>query len=113
DQIVIKVRRPTQGADRAVGERPALVRDHKIRIDLELAAQPGTRRAGAMRVVERKVAGRELLHREAVVGTGEILAEELLLAPSLVRRYEHKPIREFCRGFNRLPHPTDSRWVDR
>ena len=113
DQVVIKVRRPTQGADRAVGERPALVRDHKVRIDLELAPQPGTCRAGAVRVVERKVAGRELLHREAVVGAGEVLAEELLFPPSFVRRYEHKPIREFCRGFNRLPHPTDSRGLDR
>ena len=102
DQVVVKVGRPAQGADRAVGEWPALVRDHKIRIDLELAPQPGARRAGAMRVVERKVARRELLHREAVKGAGEVLAEELLLALTIGTRYENEPAGHLRGGLDRL-----------
>src|ERR1700730_2978369 len=55
DEIVIEVGRPPQGPDRAIGERPAFVRDHQVGIDLELTAEPRARRASAMRVVERKI----------------------------------------------------------
>src|SRR6202011_4494832 len=76
DEIVIEIGRAPQGADRAIGEWPALVRDDEVRVDLELAPQPRARGARAMRVIERKVARRELFHGEAVVGAGKILTEE-------------------------------------
>src|SRR6202011_4182582 len=78
DEIVIEIGGAAQGANRAVGERLAFVRNDQIGIDLELAAEPGAGRTGAVGVVERKVARRELFHGEAVVGTGKILAEEQL-----------------------------------
>src|SRR4029077_20606519 len=79
DQVVVEIGGAAQGTDRAFAEWPGLVRNDEGGIDLELAAQPSTRRTGAVRVVKRKVSWRGLFHREAVVGTGKVLAEEQLL----------------------------------
>ena len=70
-----------QAADPERSRTEALVRsrDQDRGIDLELGAQAGAARAGAVRGVEREVAGLELVDREAVVGTAVLLAVALLL----------------------------------
>src|SRR5207244_10214658 len=60
-------------------------------------------------VVEGEVPRRQLLHREAVVGAGEILAEELLVALTFVGGDEYEPIGQFRCGFDRFAHPTNGR----
>src|SRR5207244_10253754 len=64
-------------------------------------------------VVEGEVPRRQLLHREAVVGAGEILAEELLVAFTFVGGDENEPIRQFRCGFDRFAHPANGRGLDR
>src|SRR2546425_9500320 len=109
DQVVVEVGRPAPGSDGAVAERPRLVRDDQVGVNLELAAEPGAGRARTVRVVEGEVSRRQFLHREAVVGAGEVLAEELLVALTFVARDENEAIREFRCGFDRFAHPTNGR----
>ncbi len=67
---------PARGADRAVEQGNALVRDHKLGVDLELRAKARAGRARAKRVVEREHARRQLFDGDAAVLAGVILRKE-------------------------------------
>ena len=67
---------PARGADRAVEQRNALIRDDKFGVDLELRAKARAGRARAERVVEREHARRQLLDGDAAVLAGVVLREE-------------------------------------
>ena len=112
DQVVIEVGRAAPGADGALAKRPVLVGDHQVGIDLELAAQPGARRTGAVRVIERKIPRRELFHREAVVGAGEVLTEEQFLAFPLGRHHQHEAGGHLGCGLDRFAQPADALLLD-
>ena len=67
---------PARGADRAVEQGNALIRDDELGVDLELRAEACARRACAERVVEREHARRQLLDGDAAVLARVILREE-------------------------------------
>ncbi len=52
----------------------------QLRVDLQLGAQAGAVRAGAVRAVEAEGARRDLAQADAAVDAGEVLGEEQLLA---------------------------------
>ena len=67
---------PARGADRAVEQGNALVRDDKFGVYLELRAETRALRACAEGVVEREHARRQLLDGNAAVLAGVVLREE-------------------------------------
>ena len=67
---------PARGADRAVEQGNALIRDDELGVDLELRAEACARRACAERIVEREHARRQLFDGDAAVLAGVILREE-------------------------------------
>ena len=64
------------GRDRPAGQRGVGVGDNELGVDLEHRAQAVAVGAGAVRRVEREVAGGQLLERLAVGGPGQVLAED-------------------------------------
>ena len=66
---------PGPRRDRALGDAEVVVGDDQLRIDLEAGAEPVAALAGAVRRVEREVARRELLERQAAVRAGQMLRE--------------------------------------
>ena len=67
---------PARGADRAVEQGNALIRDDELGVDLELRAEARARRARAERIVEREHARRQLLDGDSAVLARVILREE-------------------------------------
>lgn len=67
---------PARGADRAVEQGNALIRDDELGVDLELRAEACARRACAERVVEREHARRQLFDGDAAVLARIVLREE-------------------------------------
>ena len=67
---------PARGADRAVEQGNALVRDDELGVDLELRAETRALRARAEGIVEREHARRQLLDGDAAVLAGVVLREE-------------------------------------
>ena len=61
--------------ERALRDRQLGVRHDQLRIDLELRAQAGAARAGALRRVEREDPRLELRHRRPALQAGELLRE--------------------------------------
>ena len=86
--------------ERAVGDRDGRVGHEHVRVDLELRAEPGAARAGAVRRVEGEDARLELGQRDAVLGAGEVLGEEVALAVDHVDADE--PLGERGGGLDRL-----------
>ncbi len=66
--------------ERALADRQRRVGDEQVGVDLEHRAEACTAGAGAVRRVEREDARLELGQRDAVLGAGEVLAEQHLLA---------------------------------
>ena len=85
---------------RALLEREARVGDEQVGVDLELRAEAGAPRARAVRGVEREDARLELGEPDAVLGTGEVLAEEVVSAVDLVDG--HQPAGERRRRLHGL-----------
>ena len=83
DHRVVEALAPDRPRDeRALLDRERRVRDEQVGVDLELRAEPGAARAGAVRRVEREDARLELGQRDAVVGAREVLGEGQLDSPS-------------------------------
>ncbi len=80
---------PRPGHDGALGDGEAAIGDQPVGVELEADAQAGTRRAGAVRRVEREAAGLQLVDGGPVDGTREALAEALLLEGARVGRRDH------------------------
>ena len=81
DHALVEARAPDRPRhEGAVGDRDRRVRDEHVRVDLELRAEPGAARAGAVRGVEREDARLQLWQRDAVLGTSEVLREEQAFA---------------------------------
>ena len=81
------------------GERR--VRHDELGIDTQLRAEAGTARAGAVRVVERERARRELFDGDAAVLAGVVLRERKF-APLRREIDRHNAARERGRGFDRI-----------
>ncbi len=89
--------------ERALADREARVGDDQVGVDLELGAEPGAAGTGAVRRVEGEDPRLELRERDAVLGAGELLAEEEALAVDDVDG--HEPVRERRGGLDRLGQP--------
>ena len=89
--------------ERALLDRQARVGDEQVGVDLELRAEPGAPRTCAVRRVEGEDARLELRQRDAVLGAGEVLREEVVVAVDLVDR--DQPFRQRGRGLDRLRQP--------
>jgi len=81
------------------GERR--VRHNELGIDAQLRAEAGAARAGAVRVVERERARRELFDGDAAVLAGVVLREREF-APLRGEIDRHNAARERGRGFDRI-----------
>ena len=89
--------------DAAVVDAQLLVGDHELLVELHLHAEPGARRTGAVRAVEREVARLDLAHgvrRVLRIRAGEVLGERLVLPP--LRREHHHARTEFERLLHRI-----------
>ena len=86
--------------ERALGDRDGRVGHEHVRVDLELGAEAGAARAGAVRRVEGEDARLELGQRDAVLGAGEVLGVEEALAVDDVDADE--ALGERGRGLDRL-----------
>ncbi len=91
------------GDERALLDREARVGDEQVGVDLELRAEPRAARARAVRRVEGEDPRLELGQRDAVLGAGEVLREEVVVAVDLVDR--DQPFRQRGRGLDRLRQP--------
>ena len=90
--------------ERAVVDRDRRIGDEQVGIDLLLRAEAGAARARAVRRVEGEDPRLQLGQRDAVVGAGEVLGEEQLLA-ALHEIDRHEPLRKPGRGLDRLREP--------
>ena len=75
---------PGPRRDRAVGDAEVVVGDDQLGIDLEAGAEPVAALARAVGRVEREVARRELVERQAAVRAREVLRERERLAVLVV-----------------------------
>ena len=92
---------PSGGDDRPVEDGETVIRDDERGVGLELAAEPRTGRAGAVGVVEREHARRQLLDAHAAVVAGVVLRKREIL--SLAQKvHDHKPAREVRRRLDRV-----------
>ena len=80
DGLVEAAVRDAPRHERALRDRERRVGHEQVGIDLELRAEAGAARAGAVRRVEREDARLELGQRDAVLGAGEVLGEEQRVA---------------------------------
>src|SRR3954453_1722620 len=90
--------------ERTVVDRERWVGNEQVRVDLLLRAEAGAARAGAVRRVEGEDPRLELRQRDAVVGAGEVLGEDELLA-ALDQVDCHEPVGEPGRRLDRLREP--------
>ena len=86
--------------ERAVGDRDGRVGNEHVGVDLELRAEAGAARAGTVGRVEGEDARLELGQRDAVLGAGEVLGEQVALAVDHVDADE--PVGERGGGLDRL-----------
>ena len=86
--------------------------DHdEVLVELQQTAESLAVRAGAIGAVERKVARMERIEREAAVGAGRLLAEELLVSP--LGDDPHQPLTGRERRLQRVGQPLATRRIDR
>ena len=97
---------PARGADRAVEQGNALIRDDELGVDLELRAEACARRACAERVVEREHARRQLFDGDAAVLARIVLREEDI-AVIWQDICENETARERRRGLARVRQAVD------
>ncbi len=86
--------------ERPLADRERRVRDEQVRVDLLLRPEAGAARARAVRAVEGEDPRLQLRERDAVLGAGEVLREEQLLAVDHVDHDE--AVGEAGRGLDRL-----------
>ena len=66
---------PSHGGNGSLVDRQGLIRDQQILVELHLIAQAKAVRAGSEGIIERKAPRLHLIHTDAAVRAGEILAE--------------------------------------
>ena len=76
DRLVEAAVRDAPRHERALGDGERRVGYEQVGVDLQLRAQAGAARTGAVRRVEGEDPRLELGQRDAVVGAGEVLGEE-------------------------------------
>ena len=92
--------------DAAFVEGLAGVGNDKVAVELEADPEPGTVRAGAVRVVEREQPGLELRERRAAVRARAGLRESLLRGAGVaVAQHDHPPGAHPQRRLHRAGHP--------
>ena len=94
--------------DHAFEDREARVAQNEIGVDLAARAEPGTRRAGAERRVERELPRLELRKREAARGAGVALGEDrhaVARRASLSHDLDHT-LRRLERRLDRVREPA-------
>jgi hypothetical protein len=91
----------------SLSDRPVGVGHHQLGVHLQPGPQSVTGLAGAIRRVEREVAGHQLVEGEAVVGAGQLLRKRdgLFLAVGLDGE-GRQPLGQVERGLDRIGHPT-------
>ena len=96
--------------DGALSQREVLVRDHELRVQLHLHAEPGALAASAVRAVEAEVARLEFAEGEAVVHAGEVFRVRPLFLREpfrLVRQqlHDHDAASQPQRGLDGVRQP--------